>query len=165
MAVGGHNTSDDSLDLSELNAEIEKLGKSSESDIEDSLAWENSQADLAFDSIAKEEDKKEFLGFPLTSTPTKSKSKSDKKHQSAPSSPVSPSRKSWKSPEGAKSAPVSPVLARPTLSVLERIQSWESTINTETQVHSVSGARPKAETSLKGEICTHRTVKNDLLVY
>ena len=74
MATGGYNTSDDSLDLSEINAEIQKLEKSSDSDIADSLAWENSQPDLAYDSIAKEEDKKEFLGFPLTSTPTENKS-------------------------------------------------------------------------------------------
>ena len=129
MATGGHDASKDGLDLTEVNVEIEKLGKSSESDIEDSLAWENtlawenSQADLAFDRIAKEEDKKDFLGFPLTSTPTKRKSKSDKEYKSAPSSPVPSHKKSLESPKSAKSTPVSPVLTKPTLSVLGKVQS------------------------------------------
>ena len=87
MATGGYNTSDDDLDLSEVNAEIKKLDKSSGSDITDSLDWENSQADLAYDGIAKESDRHDFLGFPtLTSTPIKTKSASDIKYQSALSS-------------------------------------------------------------------------------
>ena len=84
MATGGHDTSENGLDLSEVNEEISKLEKSSESDTkedlawEDTLNWENSKADLAFDSIATGETESYFLGFPLTSTPTKRESKSDK---------------------------------------------------------------------------------------
>ena len=124
------------------------MDKSSGSDLTDSLVWEECQADLAYDNIAKESGIHNFLGFePLTSTPTKTQPASDIKYQSAPSSPAPSGRKSKKSPRGTRSAPVSPVLTRPTLSVLERIQSWEKIINTETQVHPVSGARPKEKTS------------------
>ena len=149
MATGGHDTSKNGLDLSEVIEEISKLEKSIESDTkenlawEDTLTWENSKADLAFDSIAAEETEKDFLGFPLTSTPTKKQSKSDKKYRSAPSSPIPSRRRSPESPESAKSTPVSPVSSRPTLSVLERVQSWERLSNTVTEVHSVTGARSK----------------------
>ena len=38
----------------------------------DSLIWEECQADLAYDNIAKESSIHDFLGFePLTSTPAK----------------------------------------------------------------------------------------------
>ena len=73
MASGGHDKSHDSLDLSEIYAEIEKLDKSSESEQTDSLTWEECQAELAYEDIAKESSINDFPGFePLTSTPTKS---------------------------------------------------------------------------------------------
>ena len=73
MATGGHVKSYDSLDLSEINAELENLDKPSGSELADSLVWEESQADLAYDNIAKESSINDFSGFKaLTSTPTKS---------------------------------------------------------------------------------------------
>ena len=94
------------LDLSEINAELENLDRSSESEPTDSLVWEECKAELEYEDIAKESIIKDFRGFePLTSTPTKSA------HSST--APTKPTRsKVKKSPKGIRSAPVSPVLAR-----------------------------------------------------
>ena len=73
----------------------------------------------------------ELLGFPLTSSPIKIKSKSDKKYKSAPSRPVPSHKNLQKSSKSAKSTPVSLVLTEPTLSVLGKIS------NTETEINSV----------------------------
>ena len=63
MATGGGDKSNDTLDLSEINAELENLDTSSESEPTDSLVWENSQADLAYENMAKETSKNDFSGF------------------------------------------------------------------------------------------------------
>ena len=73
MASGGHDESHDNLDLTEVNAEIEKLDLSSESEQTDSLIWEECKADLEYDDIAEESNLNNFEGFePITSTPIKS---------------------------------------------------------------------------------------------
>ena len=63
MATGGQDKSHESLDLSEINAELENLDRSSESEPTDSLIWENCQAELAYEHIAKETSEHDFLGF------------------------------------------------------------------------------------------------------
>ena len=135
MATGGGDKSNDTLDLSEINAELENLDTSSESEPTDSLVWENCKADVEYEHIAKETSKNDFPGFEaVTSTPIKSA------HSST--APTTPTRsKSKKSPKGTRSAPVSPVLFRTPVKVQQRIQSWEKLIDTKTQVHSETGAR------------------------
>ena len=71
MATSGHDKSHDSLDLSEIDAELEDLDRSSESEPTDSLIWEECQADLTYEYIAKKLNINDFSGFePLTSTTT-----------------------------------------------------------------------------------------------
>ena len=107
------------LDLSEINAELENLDRSSESEPADSLVWEECKAELAYEDIANESIKKDFSGFkPSTSTPTKSA------HSST--APTKPTRsKVKKSPKGTRHAPVCPVLVRTPFKVQQRIQGWE----------------------------------------
>ena len=118
MASGEDDESYD-LDLSEINAELENLDKSSESEPTDSLIWEECKAELEYEDIAKESIIKDFRGFePLPSTPTKSA------HSST--APTKPTRsKVKKSPRGTKSAPVSPVVVKTLFKVKQRIQGWE----------------------------------------
>ena len=59
------------LNLSEINAELENLDRSSESEPTDSLVWEECKAELEYEDIAKESIIKDFRRFePSTSTPT-----------------------------------------------------------------------------------------------
>ena len=153
MASGGHDESHDNLDLTEINAEIEKLDLSSESEQTDSLIWEECKADLEYDDIAEESNLNNFEGFePITSTPIKS----------AHSSTAPTRSKVKESPKGTRSAPVSPLLVRNPLKVQQRIQSWEKLINTETKKHSVTGTRPKLKSSPKGRTCTRGAAKRGL---
>jgi len=78
------------------------------------------------------------------------------------SSPIPSRRRSPGSPESAKSTPASPVLSRPTLSVLERVQSWERLSNTVTEVHFVTGARSKQTPSPVKKVCTRRALVKGL---
>ena len=135
MATGGHDKSHESLDLSGIEAELENLDRSSESEPTDSLIWENCQAELAYEHIAKETSKHDFLGFEqLTSTPI------IRTHSTT--APTTPTRsKSKKKPKGTRSAPVSPVLFRAPARVQQRIKSWEKLIDIKSQVHSGTGAR------------------------
>ena len=153
MASGGHDESHDNLDLTEINAEIEKLDLSSESEQTDSLIWEECKADLEYDDIAEESNLNDFEGFePITSTPIKS----------AHSSTAPTRSKVKESPKGTRSAPVSPVLVRNPLKIQQRIQSWEKLISTETKKHSVTGTRPKLKSSPKGRTCTRGAAKRGL---
>ena len=63
MATGGHDKSHESLDLSGINAELENLNRSCESILTDNLVWEDSQAELAYEHIAKETSKHDFQGL------------------------------------------------------------------------------------------------------
>ena len=119
MASGGDDESHH-LDLSEINAELENLDKSSDSEHTDSLVWEECKADLVYEDIAKDSSiLNDFRGFePLTSTPTKSA------HSST--APTKPTRSKVKeSPKGTKSAPVSPAVVKTHFKVKQRIQGWE----------------------------------------
>ena len=73
MATGEDDKLNNNLDLSEINAELEDLNRSCESILSDNLVWEDSQAELAYENIAKETRKYDFTGFErVTSTPIKS---------------------------------------------------------------------------------------------
>ena len=148
MASGGDDESHH-LDLSEINAELENLDKSSDSEHTDSLVWEECKADLEYKDIAKTSSLlNDFQGFePLTSTPTKSA------HSST--APTKSTRSKVKeSPKGTKSAPVSPAVVKTHFKVKQRIQGWEKLISTETKEHSETGTIPKLITSPKGRTCT-----------
>ena len=159
MATGGHDKSYDSLDLSEINAELENLDRSSESETTDSLVWENSKAELAYECIEKETNKHDFLGFEqLTSTPIKS--------AHSTTAPTTPTRsKSRENPKGTKSAPVSPVLFRAPARVQQRIESWEKLIDIKSQVHLELGQDQKSKLAQKGELALVEQQKRDLLVH
>ena len=152
MATGGHDKSHESLDLSGIEAELESLDKSSESEPTDSLIWENCQAELAYEHIAEETSKRDFIGFEqLTSTPIKS----------AHSRTAPTQSKSKKSPKGTRSAPVSPVFKTST-KVQQRIKSWEKLINTKSQVNSGTEARSKIKASPKRRTRTRGAAKKGL---
>jgi len=147
MASGGDDDSYD-LDLSEINAELENLDKSSESEPTDSLIWEECKAEFEYEDIEKKSSiLNDFRGFkPLTSTPKSAHSNT---------APTKPTRsKVKKSPKGTKSAPVSPVVVKNLFKVRHAIQGWEKLINSKTKEHSSTGAIPKLITSPKGRTCT-----------
>ena len=121
MATGEDDKLNNNLDLSEVNAELEDLNRSCESILSDNLVWEDSQAELAYENIAKETRKYDFTGFKqVTSTPIKS----------AHSYTVP--TKSKKSPKSTRSAPVSPSSLNSPVKVQQRITSWEKLIHSET---------------------------------
>merc|ERR1711874_127302 len=143
-------------DLSEINAELEKLNRSCESILTDNLDWEDSQAELAYEYIAKETSEHDFLGFgQLTSTPIKS--------AYSTTALTTPTRsKLKKNPKGTRSAQVSPVLFRTPAKVKQRIESWEKLIDIKSQVHSETGARSKIKTSPKKRTRTRGAAKKGL---
>ena len=121
MATGEDDKLNNNLDLSEINAELEDLNRSCESILSDNLVWEDSQAELAYENIAKETRKYDFTGFKqVTSTPIKS----------AHSYTVP--TKSKKRPKNTRSAPVSPSSLNSPVKVQQRITSWEKLIHSET---------------------------------
>ena len=112
MATGGRSgsSSDDGLDLKEIESEIAALDESNElDDTKESLVWEEHKAQVEYERIeAETSGELEFSGFLTPSTsPTKLKSAINLT-QSAPTSPTSFRAQTQCS---TKSAPTSPRFA------------------------------------------------------
>ena len=157
MATGGRDgyTSDTSLDLSELESELQAWGEERDS-TNDSLLWEEQKAQTEYEIIEAETSSElDFSGF---HTPTQSPSKSDVTESlstvnlSVPSTLKTPHVHLY-----SRSAPTSPLPDWSSLSIQQRINSFESLTQaqTQTKLHlpkkktkSKASPKPKKSTRL-----------------
>ena len=134
MATGGRdgNTSDTSLDLSELESELQAWGEERDS-TNDSLLWEKQKAQTEYKIIIEAETfgELEFSGF---HTPTQSPSKSDvTESESTVNLSVPGTLKTPHVHLYSRSAPTSPLPDWSSLSIQQRINSFESLTQAQTQ--------------------------------
>ena len=165
MATGGRSgsSSDDGLDLKEIESELAALDESSElDDTKESLVWEEHKAQVEYERIeAETSGELEFSGFLTPSTsPTKLKSAINLT-QSAPTSPTSLRAHTQCS---TKSAPTSPRLAYSSLTVKQRIKSFESLAQVQAQGTNlpVPKKKIKLRTSPKTKSSTRLALKKGL---
>ena len=146
MATGGRDgyTSDTSLDLSELESELQAWGEERDS-TNDSLLWEEQKAQTEYEIIEAETSSElDFSGF---HTPTQSPSKSDvTESESTVNLSVPGTLKTPHAHLYSRSAPTSPLPDWSSLSIQQRINSFESLTQaqTQTKLHL-----PKKKTKLK----------------
>ena len=159
MATGGK---DDGLDLSELESELHALDEDDLDTTNDSLLWEEHKAQFEYEQIeAETSGELEFSGFLTPSTsPTKLKSAINLT-QSAPTSPTSLRAHTQCS---TKSAPTSPRLAYSSLTVKQRIKSFESLAQVQAQGTNlpVPKKKIKSRTSPKTKSSTRLALKKGL---
>ena len=174
MATGGRSgsSSDDGLDLKEIESELAALDESTElDDTKESLVWEEHKAQVEYERIeAETSGELEFSGFHTpTTSPTNLQSKkyfaefksAINLTQSVPTSPTSFRAHTQCS---TKSAPTSPRLAYSSLTVKQRIKSFESLAQVQAQGTNlpVPKKKIKSKTSPKTKSSTRLALKKGL---